>query len=636
MGPRARSSLVLERTLGDDAWRLPSGATHLLTTHDERWLRVVSQQDGTSEVALVDVHAGRELVGRTFTTPRVSSVAVSRDGSVFALAHDQGTVSLREGRTDALIREVEGVENPSVVPSLALSGSGSRLLIWNTSREPERRGVFVFDVATGERLLRAPVPGHAVLSLDGMTLVGGLEGPRRVASWDLSGAEPRALRTVTTRGWAWQYALAPDGDVVFGTSEGEVRRWSPREGVTRWVREDIRRGVHGLCMSADGARVILTTGYGPPDDVRVLDGRTGETLLTRPLNGGCELALAADGSWFAAVESGLFAVTALPGGERLDRPSGHVGPVQALTFTPDGRGVVSAASDGVRVWDLDAGDTRWTLEPPAPVESLVVTPDGRTLVALCLGSSVLAWDLATGAERSRSRTPIYSECTPITVSPDARYVLWATPRLLFAWDDSRRDATLWAWDLSSRDPVEVLGRSIARGGALHVGVTRDGSHAVLFTGARPWKVDLSKLRRVGRGRVPGRGRLVGADLDGDVAVGLWALGNEEESYERMVCELNLWDVEAGSTLGRPMRVENARLIPACHGGPVVVAVGRADGRDGVELIEARTRDVVGVVDLGPMNDRATQVVVAPDGGRVAVGSDRGVVRVFRRVWDDGV
>lgn len=608
-------------TLGGDAWRLPSTAWDLEATDDDRHVIVLSEHGDRSVVTVVDVRTGRELADRRFVVPRACRVVASRDGGVLAVAAYEGGISAWDLRTGSMLRELDRAEDAGVVPYLALDARGARLLVWNTARDPDRRGVFVFDVATGERLLRAPVPGQSALSLDSATLVGGLENPHRVRSWDLASAPPRELHTVETRGWAWQYAPLAGGDMVFATSEGEVRRWSPREGVTRWVRQ-LGVNAHHLRASHDGRRVGVMAGYGAPAGTHHLfDGLTGATAWSGPHAGRHALAFAADGSWRATIEAGRLAVTSLPDGERLDRVDGHVGAVQALTFSADGRLVVSAADDGIRVWGLDDGGVRWTLEPPSAVDSLVVTPDGRRLVALCGGSEVVAWDLATGAERSHVTT--LGPCTALSVSPDARYVLWASPALE-AWSDGPRATTLWAWDLSRRDAVALVGHAYARGEALHVGVTRDARRAVVFTGERPWIVDLSRLRRMARGRVPGRGRLVGADLDGDIAVGLWSLDDEATAFE-----WNTWQPETGTTLDRPRRVGAAALLPSCHGGPVAILLWRAEARQAFELIDGRTREEIVAVDLRPMNDLATRVVVSPDGRRVAVGTDRGRVLVCR-------
>jgi len=195
--------------------------------------------------------------------------------------------------------------------------------------------------------------------------------------------------------------------------------------------------------------------------------------------------------------------------------------VTSLAFAPDGKALASAASDGVRVWDLTTGDTRLMLETAPEVESLAFMPDGRALVALTTSTvstlepaEAVAWDLAAGSERSRVPTP--GKRTPLTVSPDARYALWATTS--DASDAARCTPTLHVWDLARPRPLQVTGLPGRDGVAVGVDVTPDGREAIVLSQYRWWRVELGTLRRIAQGPVTYRGRLL------DLGVGLWRLG----------------------------------------------------------------------------------------------------------------
>src|SRR5438034_11637923 len=70
-------------------------------------------------------------------------------------------------------------------------------------------------------------------------------------------------------------------------------------------------------------------------------------------------------------------------GKPLHQQAASDGAINALAFTPDGRGVLSGSDDGtVRVWDASTG--RGIRELPGHaggVTALAATPDGRAVLS---------------------------------------------------------------------------------------------------------------------------------------------------------------------------------------------------------------------------------------------------------------
>lgn len=91
---------------------------------------------------------------------------------------------------------------------------------------------------------------------------------------------------------------------------------------------------------------------------------------------------------------------ATTGAERLCF-RGHAGPVKNVCWSPDGSALVSGSDDGtVRVWDAATGIERRCLTGhEGPVRSVAWSPEGSLLASGGNDCTVRVWDAATGAER---------------------------------------------------------------------------------------------------------------------------------------------------------------------------------------------------------------------------------------------
>jgi WD40 repeat protein len=74
---------------------------------------------------------------------------------------------------------------------------------------------------------------------------------------------------------------------------------------------------------------------------------------------------------------------------------GHMGWLRAVTFTPDGRSVVSGSHDQiVRVWDVLTRKAVFVLEGhSARIHSVAVTADGTWIVSASEDKTLKIWHL---------------------------------------------------------------------------------------------------------------------------------------------------------------------------------------------------------------------------------------------------
>ncbi|MDB6174113.1 MAG: afsR [Chthoniobacteraceae bacterium] len=305
-------------------------------------------------------------------------------------------------------------------------------------------------------------------------------------------------------------------------------------------------------------------------------------------------------NWLCPLHSNLTS----PGGGLIYILEGHVGSVNGVAVSADGRRAVSASDDEtLRVWDLETGRCLRILKGHSFwVNGVAVSADGRRAVSASDDETLRVWDLESG--RCLYTLEGHSFwVNGVAMSADGH-------RAVSASDDE----TLRVWDLETGQCLRILkGHSFWVNG---VAVSADGRRTISASSdetLRVWDLESRHCLRILEGHV---GSVNGVAVSAD---GRWAISASDDAT------LRVWDLESGHCL---------RILKG-HGDSVKGVAVSADGRRAVSASDDAT---LRVWDLDPgyyvrtFESHAGSVkdlAVSADGRWVVSASDDETLRV----WD---
>jgi WD40 repeat protein len=255
---------------------------------------------------------------------------------------------------------------------------------------------------TGSDLSRqsAPLTGHTgqVMALawspDSALLASGAVDDRVVRLWN-----PQTGKQVRTfeghSDWIRSVAFSLDGDILASASTDQtIKLWDVQSGRLLRTLEGHTNWVNSVAFSPDGETLASSSRDGT---VRVWDVATGEQQrdfsfetelnpATNELLWTTGVAFNRDGDTIAVgtLDGVVYLLDAKTGDVKRDL-RGHTDVIvfRGLTFTPDGKTVLSASADStIRAWNAETGAEEGVFEQHnLGVFSMAVSPDGQTLVS---------------------------------------------------------------------------------------------------------------------------------------------------------------------------------------------------------------------------------------------------------------
>jgi serine/threonine protein kinase/WD40 repeat protein len=596
-----------------------------------------------------------------------NTVVVSPDGK-WAVSASADSLILWD--TTTMRQRWKKLPKPGDFRCVAFTPDGAQLVVGTGA------SLLLFDANSGEEQRRATtlagVFSCVAVSADGKQVLAGLVGKERNAvlynlkTW----AEVRPLTGHTSNVNAVAFSL--DGKRgLTGSEDGTARVWDLANGkeLQQFGPKD-KYPMASVAFAPDGKRAMFCNNR----QMSLAEVATGKVLFATPSIYPSGPAILAPNGLQAAqrvpfkdaqgVDRTAIVWWDLDRGQEFRRFVGHSDVVTSLAITKDGQRLLSAGRDlTVRLWDVESGNELLPRQQghASKVTALAFAPDSKSLMSGSWDCSIRVWDLTGAAPKERQvlRTPEQAAGS-LAFSTDGKKLGMAhladADHPVRVWDLSRAEPLEWArtdkrarfkqvmflpdgnrlaaafgslalYDLTAPelklnrqlDVDKIAGPLAVSPDGKHLGCLREG-------GDGPYLVDLTAPAALKPVRLPyqhaGRG-LISLAFSRD---NRWLAGAAEDGF------VHFWD------LSTPDREEanaaKVRIVPANQEGPAPAAL--AFSPDGKTLIwKDRGRlmlwDWAAKRKLKEWRLPGTDEIfaVAPDGGLLAVATDKGAVFLLR-------
>lgn len=217
--------------------------------------------------------------------------------------------------------------------------------------------------------------------------------------------------------------LKPDDSLAITAREfvrDQIERTKPSG--EQWHLE-FPEAIQSVAATADGKRLAVAVN----SRIHLLD--TGDRRLLHALTGHQDevrhVSFSPDGRrLLSAARDQVIRLWDVATGQGLAKFHRHTATVNGVAWLPSGQGFVSAGADrGIFVWDVDTGHRRWKLRShTGDVKAVAVSADGRQILSASWDHTLRLWDLETGTESLRLGGSM-NYFNAAALSPDGRTAL---------------------------------------------------------------------------------------------------------------------------------------------------------------------------------------------------------------------
>ncbi|WP_242051375.1 nSTAND1 domain-containing NTPase [Nostoc spongiaeforme] len=446
-------------------------------SRDGRMLASASYDD---TVKLWDTATGKEL--KTFNGPpkgyteqSVTCVKFSPDGKKLAIGSDYNTITLWDTITGIRLQTFDKTSSYGYgVTSVDFSLDGEQLISANRDKT-----VKLWNIRTSEQLktLYGHLGGVNSTSFSpNSKLILSVSDDKTAKLWNINGKEFKTLKNHdSVYGTVAGFSFSPDGKTIATTGgSDDIKLWDATTGSELKTIKEGYNSFINISFSPDSKTIAAVSFQGL---VILWDIKSGSKLKTIKESGAKSINFSPDGKLIALESYNTMKILDVNTGQKIteysiktlknlsdfsyndfsytfsrvsfshdsktlaiaigDRTNlldtttgkeiktfiGHLGNINSVSFSPDGKMLVTASNDNTaKLWNTTTGREIMTLTGHLyGVTSVSFSPDGKTLATASRDWTVKLWDTTTG-KQIKTFKEFSSRVLSISFSPDGKSI----------------------------------------------------------------------------------------------------------------------------------------------------------------------------------------------------------------------
>jgi WD40 repeat protein len=260
------------------------------------------------------------------------------------------------------------------------------------------------------------------ISPDGKTLlIAGGDG--RISALNLSNSQTDYSNNFSLNNFS-NFAISPDGQVFAAAQKKDIGVFNLSNGEQEMTLRGHAGKISALAISPDSKTLVSTSGE--DRTIRVWNLTNGKLIQTigQDIGPVTEVYFSPDGQYFVTGSVGSYRYIKFWDAATLElmKTYPQQSNIYGLAITPDGKKLVAAVKNYVKVWDIASGKELWSKKATnLDINMIAISPNGRQVATANKEGTIMLFDILKG-QLVQTLSAQKGWVLTVAFSPDGRYL----------------------------------------------------------------------------------------------------------------------------------------------------------------------------------------------------------------------